>query len=98
MFWRKTEKETWVDLRKNRLRNRRKKREKKRRVVQPSRTCLVLFHQPSPWKLASFSSSLFPSILSSLSFAWNEVIRESERGRDRERESEGERKRHSHPH
>lgn len=68
------------------------RRERKRRGVQPSRTCLVLFHQPSPWKLAS--SSLAPSfplsLSSSLSFAWNEVIRESERGRDRARGCERE--------
>lgn len=59
-------------------------RERKSRGVQPSRTCLVLFHQPSLWKLASSSPS-FPSLPSPLSFAWKEAIREGERGRDRER-------------
>lgn len=58
--------------------------ERNRRGVQPSRTCLVLFHQPSLWKLAS-SSPPFPSLTSSLSFACKEAIREGERGRDRER-------------
>lgn len=59
-------------------------KEGKSRGVQPSRTCLVLFHQPSLWKLASSSAS-FPALTSSQCFAWKEAIREGERGRDRER-------------
>lgn len=60
------------------------RREGGSRGVQPSRTCLVLFHQASLWKLASSSPS-FPSLPSPLSFAWKEAIREGKRGRDRER-------------
>lgn len=66
-------------LKKNRLRKGGERRERKREVCNQAEP-LVLFHQASPWKLAS------PSLPSSLSFAWKEVIRESERGRDRERE------------
>lgn len=55
-------------------------RKRKSRGVQPIRTCLVLFHQPSLRKLAS--SSPFPVSHLFLSFASKEAIRESERGRD----------------
>lgn len=75
---------TWVFQEKQTDRKGGDRGERKRRGVQPSRTCLVLFHQPSLWKLAS-SSPPFPSLTSSLPFACKEAIREGERGRDRER-------------
>lgn len=75
---------TWVSQEEQTDRKGRDRRERKRRGVQPSRTCLVLFHQSSLWKLAS-SFPPFPFLTSSLPFACKEAIREGERGRDRER-------------
>lgn len=48
--------------------------------MQPSRTCLVPFHQPSLWKLASSSPPLF-FLTSSLPFAGEEAIGEGGGGR-----------------
>lgn len=59
--------------------------------MQPSRTCLVLFHQPSPWKLASSSSSFPPSF----SFLRLQKGNQRERERQRHREKEEEREKES---
>lgn len=61
---------------------------RKKRGVQPSRTCLVLFHQPSLWKLAS-SSSLFPP----LSHLLSSPLRKRQSEQAREVRTEGKRER-----
>lgn len=89
MFWGKRERETWADLRKNRLRKGRKKREKEDRCATKQNLSRSLSSAITVETSLSHSLPLSLSPSSSLSLAWNEVIRESERGRnvcERERE------------
>lgn len=80
--FRKTEWE-WGILEKHRGKGR------KKRGVQPSRTCLLPFHQQSLWKLASSSFPPFSHLLSSpLRKRQSEQAREVRTERKRERHSQ----------
>lgn len=83
------EKEEEGGLKRNRGRKRGgEKREGTRRGVQPSRTCPILFHQPSPWKLASSSPSPLFSLSPIFSLLRLERGNQRESGREKERERE----------